>query len=166
MTERTLNSEFENRAPSEHPSRWKDLWIEGFTPWDRGLPSPALLELLTEPQDLLPLHSSIKSGKKLRALVPGCGKGYEVLLLSAFGYDAYGLDISEKALEFALENEKEAESQDLYKTREGVERGNVTWLSGDFFTNEVFEDIEDFGKGFDIIYDYTVCAITDYYCTF
>ncbi|RDW60911.1 hypothetical protein BP6252_12294 [Coleophoma cylindrospora] len=160
MSERTLKADFENRAPSEHPSRWNDLWVEGFTPWDRGLPSPALLELLTERPELLPVSGSTNTGKKLKALVPGCGKGYEVLLLSAFGYDAYGLDVSEKALEFAREHEKEMGSQEVYKTREGVERGKVAWLCGDFFTSDVFKDVQDFETGFDFIYDYTfLCAL-------
>ena len=88
-------------------------------------------------------------------MVPGCGKGYDVLLLSAFGYDAYGLEISSKALEAARQNEKEMDGKGVYETREGVEKGSVTWLSGDFFADDFLKDVKGEGS-FDLIYDYTV----------
>ena len=34
------------------------------------------------------------NGKRKTALAVGCGYGYEVELLTSFGYDAYGIDIS------------------------------------------------------------------------
>jgi hypothetical protein len=146
-----LKSHFEGAALSAHPSKWDDLWKEGFAPWDKGMPNPALVDLLSERQDLFPA----KQGRK-KALVPGCGKGYDVLLLSSWGYDAYGLDVSETALEGAKQTEKEVEDQDVYKVKEEVQKGSVTWLSGDFFKDEFFKDVK--GKpNFDLIYDYTVC---------
>lgn len=82
-----------------------------------------------------------------------CGKGYDVLLLSAFGYDAYGLDTSDLALEEARKVEKEMDGKGAYETRKGVKKGSVNWVKGDFFK-------EGFGEGvegqFDFIYDYTV----------
>jgi len=44
----------------------------------------------------------------------------------------------------------------VYETRDGVEKGKITWLAGDFFSDEVLKDVEGDGK-FDLIYDYTVC---------
>ena len=87
--------------------------------------------------------------------MPGCGKGYDVLLLSAFGYDAYGLEISSRALDAARNTEKEMNGKGLYETREGVEKGGITWLAGDFFKDEFLKDVKVDGK-FDLIYDYTV----------
>ncbi|TVY37559.1 Thiocyanate methyltransferase [Lachnellula subtilissima] len=92
--------------------------------------------------------------RKRKALVPGCGRGYDVLLLAAHGYDAYGLEISVKALEIAKRVEGEKGGEDIYETKEGVERGRVTWLAGDFFKGDFQKDVE--GGTFILIYDYTV----------
>jgi SAM-dependent methyltransferase len=139
------------KGSSEHGQKWDDLWKEGFLPWDRGVPNPALIDLLSERQDLLPPPS--KSGRK--ALVPGCGKGYDVLLLSAFGYDAYGLEISSNALEEARKLEKEMSGKGVYETRDGVEKGKIAWIAGDFFEDGFLKDVDGEGT-FDLIYDYTV----------
>jgi SAM-dependent methyltransferase len=145
-----LRSHFEGADPSTHGSKWDDLWKEGWLPWDRGTPNPALVDLLAERQDLFPA----KQGRR-KALVPGCGKGYDVLLLSSWGYDAYGLEVSKNALEVAKQNQKEVGGKGVYETKEGVQKGKVTWLSGDFFKDEFLKDVEG-EPTFDLIYDYTV----------
>ena len=136
---------------SQHGQKWDDLYKENFLPWDKGFPNPALVDLLSERQDLLPSPGR----KRLKALVPGCGKGYDVLLLSAFGYDGYGLEISSRALDAARNTEKEMNGKGVYETREGAEKGGITWLAGDFFEDEFLMDVKVDGK-FDLIYDYTV----------
>ncbi|KAH7356592.1 thiol methyltransferase-like protein [Rhexocercosporidium sp. MPI-PUGE-AT-0058] len=128
------------QGSAEHGSKWNELWTEGFLPWDKGFPNPALSDLLSQRQDLLPPPSSQQSLRKKKALVPGCGKGYDVLLLSAHGYDGYGLEISSKALEEARKVEGEMAGKGDYATREGVERGSGGVLGG---------------EKFDLIYDYT-----------
>ncbi|KAK0107046.1 hypothetical protein ONS95_003757 [Cadophora gregata] len=142
---------------TEHGTKWDELWTEGFLPWDKGFPNPALSDLLTQRQDLIPPpHSSqptTSSNGRKKALVPGCGKGYDVLLLSAFGYDAYGLEISSKALEEARKVEAEMSGKGVYAAREGVERGEVHWITGDFF--EEGDGGVLGGEKFDLIYDYT-----------
>ncbi|RDL38009.1 Uncharacterized protein BP5553_05442 [Venustampulla echinocandica] len=135
---------------SQHGKKWDDLWKEGFVPWDRGLPNPALVDLLSEQPGLLPNQP----GRKRKVLVPGCGKGYDVLLFSAHGYDAYGLEISDAALEGARRTEKEGKQEGVYETQKEVERGTVKWLKGDFFKDEFLKDVECEGL-FDLIYDYT-----------
>ncbi|KAH8685710.1 thiol methyltransferase-like protein [Tricladium varicosporioides] len=143
---------------AEHGSKWDELWKEGFLPWDKGFPSPALVDLLAERQDLF---EEVPKGRRRKALVPGCGKGYDVLLLSAHGYDAYGLEISGKALEAAKQNEKETSGDDVYKPKDGVEKGSVTWLEGDYFKDDFLKNVEGDGV-FDLIYDYTIkflCAL-------
>jgi SAM-dependent methyltransferase len=85
------------------------------------------------------------------ALVPGCGRGYDVLLLSSFGYDVYGLDISPRALVAAKKNTTEALAKGLYKTQ-GSRQGAITLICQDFFT----EDWKDVKAPFDLIFDYTV----------
>lgn len=137
---------------AEYGSKWDELWKEGFLPWDKGFPSPALVDLLAERQDLF---EEAPKGRRRKALVPGCGKGYDVLLLSAHGYDAYGLEISGKALDAAKQNEKDTLGDDIYKAKKGVEKGTVTWLEGDFFNDDFLKNVER-GGVFDLIYDYTV----------
>lgn len=138
---------------SNHAKKWDELWVEGFLPWDKGFPSPALVDLLEERKDLFPA----KQGRR-KALVPGCGKGYDVLLLSAWGYDAYGLEVSVKALENAKKVEMESSGRGIYKTKEGVEKGTVTWLTGDFFDGDFLKGVKG-EESFELIYDYTVCIV-------
>lgn len=108
---------------------------------------------MSERQDLLAV--SQKSVKK-RALVPGCGKGYDVLLLAAYGYDAYGLEISETALEFAKTLEKDTRDSEIYMKRSGVSKiGEIKWVTGNFFGKEFLKEVGE-GIKFDLIYDYMV----------
>ncbi|KAH8602156.1 S-adenosyl-L-methionine-dependent methyltransferase [Bisporella sp. PMI_857] len=144
-----LSTHFSSRELSAHPQGWDDLWVEGFIPWDKGFPSPALVDLLQQRKDLFP-----KKKVRKKALVPGCGKGYDVLLLSAFGYDAYGLDFSGNALKEARAVEEQNDGNRIYETREGETKGKVTWVVGDFFKDEFLGAVEGVPK-FDLIYDYT-----------
>jgi SAM-dependent methyltransferase len=145
------------KGTTEHGQRWDALWADGFVPWDRGSPNPALVDFLTDRPDLIPqpnLPFLTKSRSAKKVLVPGCGKGYDVLLFAAFGYEAYGLEFSEKALGEARKVEKEEMGKGIYETK--AEGGSVNWLSGDFFKDDFLKEIE--GGKFDVIYDYTVCS--------
>lgn len=73
------------------------------------------------------------------------------------GYDAYGLDISETGLQGARDTEKEKDGKGLYEPKDGIEKGNVTWIAGDFFKDD-FLSVVNGEKSFDLIYDYTVCS--------
>lgn len=139
---------------SQHLQKWDDLWQQKFVPWDKGTPNPGLVDLFFERQDLFPSSPSAGASRK-KALVPGCGKGYDVLLLSSLGYDAYGLDYSGTALDAARANEREFAGKGVYEGKEGVEKGKVIWVSGDFFKDD-FLGVVDGEKSFDLIYDYTV----------
>ena len=105
--------------------------------------------------------------QRKKSLVPGCGKGYDVLLLSAYGFDATGLEVSAKAIEEAEkfktsvltqeEEEEEEEEGGLYRIRdESIGRGEVSFLKGDFFGlgGEGYEE-----GSWDVVYDYTVSSI-------
>ena len=103
--------------------------------------------------------------KRRKALVPGCGKGYDVFLLSAYGYDATGVEISERAVQEAeaewarvqktIGNGKEGDAAKLYGVRdEEVGKGEVKFVVADFF--ELNEAGEKGEEGWDLIYDYTV----------
>jgi SAM-dependent methyltransferase len=68
---------------------WEQNYQDGHTPWNKGLPSPPMLEwvLQNRPQG--------------RALIPGCGVGHDVAMLVEKGLDAYGLDIAPTAIAMA-----------------------------------------------------------------
>ena len=154
----TLRAHFQGLDSSLHGAKWDELWKEGFSPWDRGAPNPALIDVLAERKDLFG-SAMFADGKRKKALVPGCGMGYDVLLLSAFGYDAYGLELSDNALKGAREVEEESGGKEEYLEKDlQVGKGRVRFLSGDFFKDGFLGDVEGEGK-FDVIYDYTVRSI-------
>lgn len=112
----------------------------------------AFYDLLEEnPNGTIPLPTA--NGPPKRALVPGCGRGHDVLLLSSFGYDVYGLDVSSQALEEAKENAEKALSEGLYEVEPlAGKRGAINWTCQDFYA----EDWKDVPTPFDLIFDYTV----------
>ena len=66
---------------------WEDRYSQGKTGWDRGGPSPALLDWLG--RDAAP-------GPKV--LIPGCGRGYEVVELARRGFSVTAIDFAEAPL--------------------------------------------------------------------
>jgi SAM-dependent methyltransferase len=114
------------------------------------------------------------STKRKKALVPACGRGYDAVLLAyVFGYDVYALDISEEALVQAnayLANLKEAfsglsqgpEDFPFWVSNRIDYPGHITYVLGDFFSDQWMkeEKIEDYG--FDLIFDYTVSLLDIY----
>lgn len=71
------------------PTDWNEQYAIGETPWDKGEPSPPLLEALGRLEI---------SG---RILVPGCGTGHDVRALAGQGAHVVGLDIAALAIERA-----------------------------------------------------------------
>jgi SAM-dependent methyltransferase len=142
---------------NEANKKWDELWEQDFMPWDRSIPNPALDDAISRRKDLIPPVQPVEPGKRRpRALVPGTGRGYDVLLLASLGYDAVGLDVSEKAI--AACREYERTDGDHYPARDSATgKGTVTWVCDDFFSN-AWNTAGD-GK-FDLIYDYTFfCAL-------
>ncbi|KAL8862614.1 MAG: hypothetical protein Q9178_001112 [Gyalolechia marmorata] len=147
---------------SSHPDRWAQLWDAGdFLPWDRGGPNPALVDLLDSKRGLIGdyfIEEDDGTKRRKTALVPGCGRGYDVLLLASYGYDAYGLEVSDKAVERCLEEKKTNGSKYLTNMHSGG-AGTSTFLQGDFFAGEWNNAVT--GGTFDLIYDYTFfCALS------
>ena len=148
------------KSDPNSPKRWDDLWKEGVVPWDRAKPNPALVDILKSRKDLIgePFVTTGSGARhRKKAFVPGCGRGYDVLLLASFGYDAVGLDGSETAI---TECKKlEATEGDKYPLQEGLdEKGSVEFLLGDFFKDDWAAGYNVLAEenGFDLIYDYTV----------
>ena len=112
---------------------WEDAWREGRTRWDAG-GSPPILETLVR-------DGALPAG---RAIVPGCGTGYDVFTLAADGTrEVVGLDLAPTAVG-AFEAER---------ARRGLDPARARIRTADFF--ELPDD-----ERFDLAWDYTfLCAI-------
>lgn len=157
-----LKQHFPNNS-SDQVSRWAQLWEhEDFLPWDRGCPNPALGDLLKEKQNIIgTCYKDDESSRKQRkkALVPGCGRGYDVLLLASFGYDAYGLEVSDKTVQMCIQ-EQITNGHKYPVQDDSVGAGKVSFVQGDFFSDAWTKEMPG-GPVFDLIYDYTVGLSVD-----
>lgn len=83
-----LRQHFLTLSPDDQLKGWDDMWKSNITPWDRNKPNPALVDTLNSKADLFGSPFKEVDGEKVRkkALVPGCGKGYDVLLFASYGY--------------------------------------------------------------------------------
>ncbi|KAI9670494.1 MAG: hypothetical protein M1817_004361 [Caeruleum heppii] len=162
VRERMLKIFGDSTGPAVDGERWSRLWDAGtFLPFDRGMPNPALDDTLAQRQDLIGPAFTEENGvrRRKRALVPGCGRGYDVLLLASFGYDAYGLEISQSAVDKCREFARE-HAQDYPARDKEVGLGNVTFVTGDYFKDDWFRDIRG-QPCFELLYDYTfLCALS------
>ncbi|RJE23296.1 Thiopurine S-methyltransferase TPMT [Aspergillus sclerotialis] len=165
-TKSRLISHFEERPIQDHGSGWSSLWDTGNSNlWDRGIPSPALVDIIEnhqQDQDLF--YPFTADGGRKRALVPGCGRGYDVVMLALHGFDAYGLEISQTAVaeaeKYASSELKEPTEHNFGSVGNLSERpGTVKFVEGDFFADGWESQCSD-GEKFDLIYDYTfLCAL-------
>lgn len=142
---------------------WAKLWEAGdFLPWDRMLPSPALIDTLDNFPRLTGTSKLILpdgSTRRKRALVPGCGRGVDVMLLQAYGYDVIGLDFAEEAIKACKIYAKETENDPMYRVRDAnLGKGSRVYVQGDFFADDWLErsGLSEKEGIFELIYDYTV----------
>jgi hypothetical protein len=158
-----LKNHMSSYTGKDYVKGWDDLWNDGsFLPWDRGSPSPALADTLIHHEDVIGTSQVDEDGKtrRKRALVPGCGRGVDVLLLSSFGYDVIGLEYADRALDacrkYVKENEAKVKAHD---NKLGM--GEMYFVQGDFYAGEWVDEVKkqlggDWDGTFDLIYDYTV----------
>ncbi|TFY72479.1 hypothetical protein EVG20_g519 [Dentipellis fragilis] len=121
---------------AERPDQgWDDAWKNGVTPWDAKTVLPPLRDLIES--------GAVKFPTSGRALVPGCGKGYDAIFIaSTLGLDTLAADISPTAVEAA--------NALLASGTVGAPGAKVTFKEADFFKMTLPED-----QKFDLIYDYT-----------
>ncbi|MDB4664928.1 TPMT family class I SAM-dependent methyltransferase [Verrucomicrobia bacterium] len=72
---------------------WETCYQQKETPWDKGAPSPGLVDFLMEHPDLE--HAVV--------CVPGCGLGSDVLAWASAGHQATGIDIAPTGVAMAKE---------------------------------------------------------------
>ncbi|EDR06982.1 uncharacterized protein LACBIDRAFT_299451 [Laccaria bicolor S238N-H82] len=115
-------------------STWDLAWRQNVTPWDAGDVQPSLKEAVES--------SEIEFPREGRALVPGCGSGYDVFYFaSALGYESLGLDGSQTAVDVANKLREHQPASLSTKTEFRIE---------DFFQFKVSDE-----ERFDIILDHT-----------
>ncbi|GAA5939637.1 uncharacterized protein JCM15063_005239 [Sporobolomyces koalae] len=126
---------------------WDQAWRAQITPWDSKLKDvqPSLRELVEEHWQSVKgvTWESLQDGK---ALVAGCGRGYDAIYFASKGISAVGLDLSPTAVEAAREH---------LANLPGEARTNVRFEAADFFQFSLPQD-----ERFSLAYDFTFfCAI-------
>lgn len=152
-----MQGHFQEYSSDNYGEGWEKLWAKGdFLPWDKGFPNPALIDTLTEHQAIIGNAMVETKGKlrRKRALVPGCGRGVDVLLLKSFGYEAIGLEYSETAVH-ACRRFQEAHGGEYEIQDSNLGEGTARFVCGDFFQDDWLAEIAGSDAGFDLIYDYT-----------
>lgn len=77
------------KLDSATPEFWDVRYRADYTPWDAGGVPQNVREFVAQQQT------------PLRALVPGCGAGYEIACFADAGWDVLGIDFSATALDVA-----------------------------------------------------------------
>jgi len=75
---------------------WESRYQTKDMPWEKGAPSPGLVDFLAANQNL----------ERGSVCVPGCGSGSDVMEISKSGFDAFGFDIAPGAIALAEEQKK------------------------------------------------------------
>ncbi|HXG47257.1 MAG TPA: methyltransferase domain-containing protein [Methylomirabilota bacterium] len=80
------------------PEYWEKRYQTGDMPWEKGEPSPGLV-------DFLAAHPELPRG---RVAVPGCGTGHDVRAWARAGFEAWGFDFADSAIRLGLERTEAA----------------------------------------------------------
>jgi SAM-dependent methyltransferase len=109
---------------------WENRYQTKEMTWDKGAPSPGLV-------DFLAANPKLKRGT---VCIPGCGTGHDVRALAAAGFDAFGFDLAPSAIRLSEEK----------TTAAGL---NATFQLADFLRDEP-------PQLFDWLFEHTLfCAI-------
>src|SRR5262245_3610134 len=109
---------------------WEQRYQTKDMPWEKGAPSPGLVDFLAS-------NSNLTRGT---VCIPGCGTGHDVREWARAGFDAYGFDIAPSAIRIGTEWTKSAKL-------------SATFHLGDFLRDEPL-------LRFDWVFEHTLfCAI-------
>lgn len=72
---------------------WEHRYATGDMPWEKGAPSPGLV-------DFLAAHGELRRGA---VAIPGCGTGHDVRAWAEGGFNAWGFDIAPSAIRLCQE---------------------------------------------------------------
>jgi methyl halide transferase len=74
-------------------SDWEERYQSQDMPWEKGAPSPGLVDFLAS-------HPNLPRGT---VCIPGCGTGHDARAWAAAGFEAYGFDLAPSAVKLATE---------------------------------------------------------------
>lgn len=77
---------------------WELRYQTGDMPWEKGEPSPGLV-------DFLAAHPELPKGS---VVVPGCGTGHDVRVWARAGFDVSGFDLAPSAIRLCCERTAQA----------------------------------------------------------
>lgn len=111
-------------------SEWEKRYQTGDMPWEKGAPSPGLVDFLKANPEL----------PKGTVCVPGCGTGHDARAWAAAGFEVTGYDLAPSAI------------------RRSKERTAEAGLKAEFFQGDFLHDTPV--KRFDWLFEHTLfCAI-------
>ena len=112
------------------PTDWDERYRTGDMPWEKGEPSPGLVEFLAA-------HPELPKGS---VVIPGCGTGHDVRVWARAGFEASGIDLAPSAIRLSQERTEQAGLQ-------------ATFAQADFL-------VEPPPRPFDWLFEHTLfCAI-------
>ncbi|GAA5898962.1 uncharacterized protein JCM6883_003487 [Sporobolomyces salmoneus] len=126
---------------------WDEAWRSNVTPWDSKLKDvqPSLRELIEENWGETGIRWEDLRQDEGKALVAGCGRGYDAIYFASRGIPSVGIDLSPRAVEAA---------QAHLATLSGAPT-NVSFQAADFFSFPLSTP-----QPFSLAYDFTFfCAI-------
>ncbi|HEX5399383.1 MAG TPA: methyltransferase domain-containing protein [Verrucomicrobiae bacterium] len=102
---------------------WEQLYQNGDMHWDKGAPSPGLVDFLAARPELgggnAPLATTATATTVSRprpsVCVPGCGTGHDVREFARAGFDAWGVDIAPSAVRLGEERTKAAGLEAVFR---------------------------------------------------
>jgi SAM-dependent methyltransferase len=80
---------------------WEQRYQTQDMPWEKGAPSPGLVDFLAGHRDL----------PRGTVCVPGCGQGHDAMEFAQAGFTAFGFDIAPSAVRLATERARAAAGQ-------------------------------------------------------
>ena len=86
-------------------TNWEGHYQSGDMPWEKGEPSPGLV-------DFLAAHTELRRGT---VGVPGCGTGHDVREWAKAGFEAHGFDLAPSAIQLCQERTQAAGLQAQFK---------------------------------------------------
>lgn len=111
---------------------WEDRYQTGGDRWDLGQPAPPFVDWLNS--DYAPAPG--------RAIVLGCGRGYDALLFAQHGFEVVGIDFAPAAIAAATAS------------------AGAKGLNAKFLQRDIFDLVPEFSRQFDYVVEHTCfCAI-------
>ena len=102
-------------------TNWEERYQTGDMPWEKGEPSPGLV-------DFLAAHPELPRGT---IAVPGCGTGHDVRAWAQAGFDPCGFDLAPSAIRLSEEKTKAAGLRARFELRNFLEEtppAGFDWL--------------------------------------